>query len=119
MARCGHCGGSIEQRFRFCPWCAAPQRLKLVEFFRPHPGIEADRHKVLRVSRYLGGDPEEHVRLSVWHESAERAEADAAVSLAGDEAGRLGRFLLATPAPGVRGGLRSRFARLRRSTVAR
>jgi len=114
VRRCRVCEESVEERFRFCPWCATPQRLKLVEFFRPHPAIEGDRQKVLRVSRYLGGEPEEHVRFSVWHETGERAEADAAVSLAEGEADRLGRFLLATRSQ-VRpaGRLRSRLARFR------
>src|SRR5207244_11596857 len=50
MARCTRCGGDLEERFRFCPWCAAPQRRKIVEFFSPHP-----RHagKALRVTRSL------------------------------------------------------------------
>ena len=113
MRRCRQCGGSVEKRFRFCPWCAAPQRLKLVEFFRSHPTIDGDRHKVLRVSRYLGGEPEEHVRFSVWHEREDKAEADAAVSLADDEAERLARFLLGTSAARPRPRLRSRLARLR------
>jgi len=50
MARCQRCEGDIEERFRFCPWCASPQRTKIVEFFAPHP---RDAGKALRVSRYL------------------------------------------------------------------
>jgi predicted amidophosphoribosyltransferase len=57
---CAHCGGEVEERFRFCPWCAAPLRRKYVEFFRAHP---RDGARVLRVSRYVDEDPQ--VRLSV------------------------------------------------------
>jgi hypothetical protein len=64
----------VEQSFRFCPWCATPQRLKLVEFFRGHAVTERDRGKALRVSRYLGPEP-------------------AAVSLDERETARLRRFL--------------------------
>lgn len=82
---CAQCGREIEGRFRFCPWCAAPQRLKLTEFFVAH---ERDRGKALRVSRYLG--EERHVRFSVWDEEG---VAEAAVSLGEAEARRLVRFL--------------------------
>jgi hypothetical protein len=85
VARCARCAGEIEERFRFCPWCASPQRSKLVEFFAPHP---RDAGKALRVSRYLTRDP--HVRFSVWDESG---VAEAAVSLDQAEAARLARFL--------------------------
>ena len=88
MQECTHCGGSIEERFRFCPWCAAPLRLKLVEFFA---GTGDDGGKALRVSRYF---TEGHVRFSVWDE---RGVAEAAVSIAADEADRLAGFL--SPAP--------------------
>jgi hypothetical protein len=87
---CAECGGDLVASFRFCPWCAAPQRSKLVEFFRAHP---RDEGKALRVSRYLTEDP--HVRFSVW--SADGV-AEAAVSLDEDEAERLAGFL-AAPAP--------------------
>src|SRR4030095_716160 len=94
MHACTRCGGSVGDAFRFCPWCAAPQRLKLVEFFRSAP-LEPP-HKWLRVSRYRHDDLEErHVRFSIWHD----ARADAAVSLDDDEAERLGRFLLDTAPP--------------------
>jgi hypothetical protein len=100
MRACAQCGGEIERTFRFCPWCAAPQRLKLVEFFRPHPAIERDRAKALRVSRYLGEtEAERHVRFSVWDESGEFARAEAAVSLDEAEADRLADFLSETSAP--------------------
>ena len=85
MARCARCGGDVEERFRFCPWCAQPQRRKLVEFFRPHP---RDAGKALRVTRYLTEDPQ--VRFSVWNESG---VAESAVSLDEREAARVARFL--------------------------
>lgn len=84
MTQCRHCGAGIADGFRYCPWCAAPQRRKLVEFFR---GADADAHKALRVSRYL---PERRVRFSVWDESG---TARAAVSLGEEEASRLAGFL--------------------------
>ena len=55
--------GRSAQAFRYCPWCAAPQRAKLVEFFT---GTGAETGKALRVSRYTD---EGHVRFSVWDES--------------------------------------------------
>ena len=90
MRACGGCGGELEAAYRFCPWCAAPQRRKLVEFFRAHP---RDAGKALRVSRYLTEEP--HVRFSVW--SADGV-AEAAISLEEDEAERLAAFR-AAPAP--------------------
>ena len=94
MHACMRCGGSVGDVFRFCPWCAAPQRLKLVEFFRSARFEEPDT--LLRVSRYLHNELEErHVRFSIWHDS----RVDAAVSLDDEEAERLGRFLLDTAPP--------------------
>ena len=87
MRVCAECRGELESAFRFCPWCAAPQRSKLVEFFRAHP---RDEGKALRVSRYLTDEP--HVRFSVW---SVEGVAEAAVSLDEDEADRLARFLSA------------------------
>ncbi len=84
MTPCAQCGGEVEGRYRYCPWCAAPLRRKLVEFFRAH---DRDHGKALRVSRYLD---ERHVRFSVWDESG---RAEAAVSLDEREAERLARFL--------------------------
>jgi hypothetical protein len=66
--------------------------MKVVEFFRPHPRIDAGR--ALRVSRYLDGPEEQHVRVSVWRESDEYARAEAAISLDQSEAKRLADFLL-------------------------
>src|SRR5205823_1961597 len=87
---CAECGGELATAFRFCPWGAAPQRSKLVEFFRGHP---RDRGRALRVSRYLTEDP--HVRFSVW---SPEGVAEAAVSLEEDEAERLA-FFLTSPQP--------------------
>ena len=87
MRVCAECDGQLESAFRFCPWCAAPQRSKLVEFFRAHP---RDEGKALRVSRYLVDEP--HVRFSVW---SVEGVAEAAVSLDEDEADRLALFLSA------------------------
>jgi len=98
MAECPSCGRVTERRWRYCPWCAAPQRLKLVEFFRAHPLRASERGKALRVSRYLGEtEDERHVRFSVWQERGERVEAESAVSLDEDEAERLARFLTDSP----------------------
>ena len=104
MRPCTQCGAEVEGAFRFCPWCAAPQRLKVVEFFRGHPVVERDRGKALRVSRYLG-PKDRHVRFSVW---SDRGVAEAAVSLDEHEARRLRRFLGDAPPPrppGVRDAL--------------
>jgi hypothetical protein len=88
---CRQCGGSLEEAFRFCPWCAEPLRSKLVEFFRPYPLVESDAGRALRVSRYLGPTAEErHVRFSVWNEDGTAA---AAVSLDEGEALRLAGFV--------------------------
>jgi hypothetical protein len=94
MRSCATCRGELEERFRFCPWCGAAQRFKIVDFFNPHPLVERDRGKALRVSRYLGADVVRHVRFSVWHETSRSARADAAVSLDEEEAERLARFLV-------------------------
>jgi hypothetical protein len=97
MRECPECGGPVEARFHYCPWCSAPQRRKLVEFFRPHTSLENDRGKALRVSRYFGraaGD--RHVRFSVWNETG---RAEAAVSVDEAEAQRLASFILAHGAP--------------------
>src|SRR6185503_10990272 len=93
MTSCRQCGSTVADTFRFCPWCAAPQRRKLVEFFSAHP---RDEGRALRVSRYLTEHP--HVRFSVW---SARGVAEAAVSLEEQEAERLAAFL-ATPRPRAR-----------------
>src|SRR6185437_11858799 len=84
MAGCAACGEELEARFRFCPWCGAVQRRKLVEFFWPHANSPG---RALRVTRYLG--EERHVRFSVWDDGV----AKAAVSLDEAEAARLAEFL--------------------------
>jgi hypothetical protein len=91
--RCRHCDGELDHAFRFCPWCAAPQRSKLVEYFRAHPLIETEPLG-LRVSRYLTGT--RHVRLSIWDED----RAVAAIALEEREAKRLAAFV-AEPVDGV------------------
>ena len=88
MAQCPHCEKEVAVEYRYCPWCAEPLRLKLVEFFR---GADDDSHRALRVSRYL---PEKRVRVSVWDETG---TAKAAVTLDEAEAARLADFL--APAP--------------------
>jgi hypothetical protein len=95
MPECPGCGGTVERVHRFCPWCAAPLRLKLVEFFRGHRDIDA--RKALRVSRYI--TPRRHIRFSVWLDDADGARAQAAVSLDDEEAARLARFLDDTRPP--------------------
>jgi len=95
MRECVGCGTSVESRFRFCPWCATPQRRKLVEFFPASSAVDSDAGKALRVSRYLR---EQHVRFSVWND---RGEAEAALSIDEPEAERLAVFL--APATRQRG----------------
>jgi len=91
MPACASCRGDVEERFRFCPWCGAAQRTKIVEFFPAHPLVEDDPAKALRVSRYLAEEAR-HVRFSVWG-GVQTPRAQAAVSLSDDEAERLARFL--------------------------
>ena len=90
MPVCSSCAGDVEASFRYCPWCAAPVRRKLVEFFpaRPFPG---EIGKALRVSRYFpdAGEPG-HVRFSVWNETG---VAEAVVSLAEADALALAGFI--------------------------
>jgi hypothetical protein len=102
---CVHCGRSVEQTFRYCPWCGAVQRRKLVEFFLGHERY--DRGRSLRVSRYLRTpDQEPHVRFSVWNEAG---EAQAAISIEEDEAAHLAAFLRPAARPS---GLREALDRL-------
>src|SRR5437763_14866230 len=99
MYGCARCGGEIKGTFRFCPWCAARQRHKLVGFFRPHP---RDAGRALRVSRYYGDEPQ--VRFSVWDDGV----AQAAVSLDERETRRLAGFLLSSSAQPGEAGLATR-----------
>jgi hypothetical protein len=86
---CVHCGRDVEPAFRYCPWCGAVQRRKLVDFFLGHPAIDPGR--MLRVSRYVRTrDQKPHVRFSIWDE---HGEARAVVSLTESEAERLSLFL--------------------------
>jgi hypothetical protein len=97
MKACASCRGVVEPQFRFCPWCGASQRSKVVELFAGHPLIEQDPGKALRVSRYLGAtEATRHVRFSVWGEAGLTPRAEAAVSLTDEEAERLARFLTET-----------------------
>ncbi len=73
-----------QDEFRFCPHCGKAQRTKIVEYFQGHPDVGDGG---LRVSVYLT-EPR-HARLSVWRGD----EAQAAISLDPEEAGRLARFL--------------------------
>jgi len=96
MPACTSCRGEVQERFRFCPWCGAAQRMKVVELFAGHPLLEKDPEKALRVSCYLGEDEESrHVRFSVWGGGG-TPRAEAAVSLSEEEAERLARFLAET-----------------------
>jgi hypothetical protein len=88
VRECPHCEGWIEDSFRFCPWCAAPQRRKIVEFFPASSRVDSDAGKALRVSRYL---VDRHVRFSIWQDD----KAVDAVSLDEPEAARLAGFLTA------------------------
>ena len=95
MTRCRRCEEEVDRAFRYCPWCSAPLRLKVTELFR------GDEGRCLRVSRYIPDeDNEGRVRVSVWSEARDGGmRADAAVSLNGEEADRLARFLAEAPAP--------------------
>ena len=87
---CRSCGNGVADRFRYCPWCASPQRSKLVEFFAPHPQVAGDAEKALRVSRYFGTqETPPQLRFSIWTGDS----ATAAVSLAEQEAARLADFV--------------------------
>jgi hypothetical protein len=93
MSRCRSCGEEVERQFRFCPWCAAPLRLKVTELFpgRPGPG---EARRALRVSRYFAEDEREpELRVSIWSDVPAGMRADAAVSLDDEQADRLERFL--------------------------
>jgi hypothetical protein len=100
---CAHCGGSVGDAFRYCPWCGTPQRRKMVRFFPAAAAVPDDEGKALRVSRYVR---EGHVRFSVWDDSG---SAQAAVSLDEDEAAHLASFLAVPhPRPSLLSDLRAR-----------
>ena len=88
---CASCAQEVEASFRFCPWCAAPLRRKLVEFFPAFPQHAGESGTSLRVSRYLGDETDaRHTRFSVWNE---RGVAEAVLSLDEDQTSRLSEFL--------------------------
>lgn len=99
MAVCRHCGEEIQEAFRFCPWCGAPLRIKVTEFFSGRAGEGDAIARALRVSRYFGDeDRAPHVRFSVWSDSERGGlRVEAAVSLDVEEAERLSRFLAEVP----------------------
>ena len=109
MRECRSCRSAFDERFRYCPWCGAIQRLKIVEYFDGLPLSRADERKGLRVSRYLNAPG--HVRFSVWGVG----EVQAAVSIDEVEALRLASFLRNTDPDSKR----ARFSdRVRRSADA-
>ncbi|HEY3920886.1 MAG TPA: hypothetical protein VGL76_02120 [Gaiellaceae bacterium] len=108
MRECRTCREAFEERYRFCPWCGAVQRLKIVEYFSAFPVSVDDDAKGLRVSRYLTRPG--HVRFSIW----KAGEVSAAVSISEREARRLAGFLASTD-PRERHGLA---VRLRQSADA-
>ncbi len=61
MRCCSECGGELEAAYRFCPWCAAPLRLKLVEFFagdhqaRADCAVSLDDAEAARLAHFLVG----------------------------------------------------------------
>jgi hypothetical protein len=90
MRECRSCRSAFDERFRFCPWCGAIQRLKIVEYFAGVPIAPGEGRKGLRVSRYLSAPG--HVRFSVW----DIGRVEAAVSIDESEARRLASFLART-----------------------
>jgi hypothetical protein len=108
MRECSSCRSAFDERFRFCPWCGAAQRLKIVEYFGGLPVAAGDKGKGLRVPRYLTAPG--HVRFSVWSVG----QVDAAVSIDEEEARRLASFLRGTDARLARLGFAERL-KLRRA----
>lgn len=93
MSPCRSCGEHVESHFRFCPWCAAPLRLKMTELFPGRPGHDEER-RALRVSRYFPDeDREAELRISIWSDVPGGMRADAAISLDDEQAERLEHFL--------------------------
>jgi hypothetical protein len=102
LRECRSCRAAFDERFRYCPWCGAIQRLKIVEYFTAFPLTDADKTKGLRVSRYLS--PPGHVRFSVW----DVGEVEGAVSIDEAEARRLAAFLRGTEPAAPRSRLATR-----------
>lgn len=102
MRECSGCGSAFDERFRYCPWCGAVQRLKIVEYFDGFPVAHGDAGKGLRASRYLATPG--HVRFSVWRVG----RVEAAVSIDEAEARRLAAFLRRTDPAVSRRGLADR-----------
>jgi len=73
MPDCPECGGPVEATFHYCPWCSAPQRRKLVQFFHPHEELESDHAAAAPV-------PAEHRRqlMLVLHALANGEQDDVA-----------------------------------------
>jgi len=90
MRECRSCRSAFDERFRFCPWCGAIQRLKIVEYFGGVPVAPGEAGKGLRVSRRLATPG--HVRFRVW--GIGRVEAPFAIDES--EARRLASFLRRT-----------------------
>jgi hypothetical protein len=90
VRECRSCRAEFDERYRFCPWCGAVQRLKVVECFAAFPISSEDDAKGLRVSRYLTRPG--HVRFSIWR----AGEVSGAVSIGEGEARRLATFLAST-----------------------
>jgi hypothetical protein len=92
VTRCRRCAEEVDRAFRYCPWCAAPLRLKVTELFEGADG------RGLRISRYFADeDHAPEMRVSLWSEVHDGGmTADAAVSLGEIEADRLARFLAET-----------------------
>ncbi len=69
MRDCRSCGAAFDPRFRYCPWCGAIQRLKVVEYFTAFPFSQADLNKGLRVWRagrtFRGSEPQRGLKLTV------------------------------------------------------
>ena len=87
---CRNCGQGVEREHRFCPWCAAPQRRKVVALFPPHPEVDASG-RGLRVSRYFDpADGPPHTRMSIYGSDG---RVSSVVALDDDSTDSLTRFL--------------------------
>ena len=87
---CRSCGQAIEREHRFCPWCATPQRRKVVALFPPHPEVDASG-RGLRVSRSFDpADGPPHTRMSIYGRDG---RVTCVVALDDDSTNDLARFL--------------------------